>query len=161
MTAQRFIAPWSGLLVGLTTAGSAIILGAAIAAGSDDHWMLFGGLASIWAYCVAGHIRAYDVAEQQLRIQRLLYRHTLDLSRLKHAERAPRLLRGAVRIGNGGLFSFSGWFFTRPHGWVRGVATDSGDRCVLLTFDDSRWAVSPDDPAGFVDTVLRAAGLDD
>jgi len=161
MTVQRFMAPWSGLLVGLTIVGSAIILGATVATGSDEQWVMSGGLAFIWVYCLAGHIRAYDVAEQHLRIQRLLYRHTLDLSRLKHAERAPRLLRGAVRVGNGGLFSFSGWFFKRPHGWMRAVATDRGDRCVLLTFDDSRWVVSPDDPTGFVDTVLRAAGLDD
>ena len=161
MTAQRFTATWSGRLVVLTTIASAVIFGASFASGSEDHWMISGGMVLVWVYCLAGHVLGYDVDGKQLRIRRLLYSHTIDLRGIKRAERAPAVLRNAVRIGNGGLFSFSGWFFKRRQGWLRAVATDSGDRCVLLVFEDRRWVVSPDDPNGFIETVLRAAGLDD
>ena len=161
MTAQRFSAPWSTRLSALTAVGTAAILGSAY--GLVDNGVWAGGLAlvAVWLACLAGHIRGYSVDGDRLRIERLGYGHVLDLSTLQSAIVAPRLFRGALRVGNGGLFSFSGWFLHRSHGWFRAVATDSRDRCVLLILESGCWAVSPDDPRGFVDTVRRAAGLDE
>ena len=161
MTAQRFSAPWSTRLSAITAVGTAALLGSAY--GLVDNGLWVGGLAlvALWLACLAGHVRGYSVEGQRLHIDRLAYGHVIDLSTLQSATVAPGLFRGALRVGNGGLFSFSGWFLSRSHGWFRAVATDSRERCVLLTFESGRWAVSPDDPLGFVDTVRRAAGLDE
>lgn len=161
MTAQRFSAPWSTRLSVLTSVASAVILGSAYGLFDSGAWAGAQALGALWLACLAGHVRGYSVEGQRLRIDRLAYGHVIDLSTLQSATVAPGLFRGALRVGNGGLFSFSGWFLSRSHGWFRAVATDSRERCVLLTFESGRWAVSPDDPRGFVDTVRRAARLDE
>lgn len=160
MTAQRFLAPWSALLMLLTSVGSAVVFGAAYASSIEGNGVWPSVLVLIWLACLAGHVRGYAIDGSQLRIERLLYSNTVDLSVLTAAEVRPNALRRAIRLGNGGLFSFSGWYWNKTNGWMRVVATDVRSRCVLLKFDGSTWMVSPDDPRGFVEAVRRAAGID-
>lgn len=59
-------------------------------------------------------------------------------------------MRGSLRIcGNGGIFSFSGWFWNKRLGAYRALVTD-GAKTVVLRFDKRKWVVSPDAPEEFV-----------
>ena len=159
MTPFFFTASWSRILSILTVVASVAILGGAAVSAEEGQVWLSVLLVAIWLVCLTGHVRGYFITGETLRIQRLFHGHDVDLSTVTKAELCPGLLRRSVRVGNGGVFSFSGWFWNRTHGWVRAVATDAGERCVLLTAPDRKWVVSPDDPPRFVETVREAAGL--
>jgi len=160
MTAQRFSAPWSSWLMVTTGLGTAAVLGGAFGLLESGNLWVAGGLLLVWIHSVSGHVRGYAVEGTTLHIERLFRHERVDLSGLSMVEPRPRLLRGSVRVGNGGLFAFAGWFFNGRERWMRVVATDLGERTVMLVVDDVKWVVSPDDPLGFSSAVRRAAGLE-
>src|ERR1019366_3988472 len=56
-------------------------------------------------------VRGYVLTDGSLSIVRLGWVHRLKLSRLISATVDPDALRGSLRLfGNGGFFSFTGWF---------------------------------------------------
>lgn len=160
MTAQRFAAPWSLRLKAVTGLATAAILGGSFGLFDKGEPWLAGFLLLVWVHSVAGHVKGYAVEGSTLHIERLLRRHRIELSGLTTVEPRPGLLRGSIRLGNGGLFSFAGWFFNFRERWMRVVATDLGDRTVMVVVDGVKWVVSPEDPAGFSSAVRRAAGLE-
>ena len=56
-------------------------------------------------------------------------------------------------FGNGGLFSYHGWFWNRRLGRYRLYATDP-ERAVVLRFARRTIVVSPGEPAAFVRALL-------
>jgi hypothetical protein len=59
-------------------------------------------------------------------------------------------MTGAIRTcGNGGLFSFTGWYWSRELRGHRAFVTDF-NRTVVLRFKSRTIVVSPDDPEAFV-----------
>jgi hypothetical protein len=74
----------------------------------------------------------------------------LPLAGLKSAEVMPRAMSGSLRIcGNGGAFSFTGWFRNKPLGYYRAFVTDL-NRTVVLRFEKRTVVVSPAEPEEFV-----------
>jgi hypothetical protein len=95
-------------------------------------------------------VRGYVVTDDSIIIKRLGWENRLDLSKLKSATVDPDALRGSWRLfGNGGFFSFSGWFRNKQLGVYRAFATDSS-RTVVLRFFKGTVVVTPDDPQKFV-----------
>ena len=95
-------------------------------------------------------IRGYRLQDGTLRIQRPGWATRLDLDGLLKAEADPSAMSGSLRIaGNGGLFSFTGWFWSRRLGRYRAFVMDPA-RSVILKFSDRTVVVSPDAPDEFV-----------
>ena len=99
-------------------------------------------------------VRRYEVREGILLIRRLWWDTRLDLSELRAGRFDPSAPRGSIRTcGNGGLFSFTGWYWSRQLGTYRAYLTDFR-KAVVLDFSDRRVVVSPDDPERFVRELM-------
>lgn len=161
-----FKAPW-GTSLKVVTGISLVILG----------WVAFAGLTiqrapswvavlqvmlplSLVAGCAPFVIRSYEVSGGELRVRRLGWTARFALKGLKSAINAPPdALRGSLRVcGNGGLFVFAGWFWSKRLGWYRLLATNPR-RCVILSFENRRVVVSPEPAEAFVHRIKEQAGL--
>ena len=95
-------------------------------------------------------IRSYAITGDELLIRRLLWTTRLPLTGLKSAELMPRVMSTSLRtFGNGGGFSFTGWFWNKPLGHYRAFVTDL-NRTVVLRFEKRTVVVSPAEPEDFV-----------
>lgn len=105
-------------------------------------------------------IRSFAVTPDSLQIKRLCWTTEIPLRHLQQAEVITFRNRGmAIRVlGNGGLFSFSGWYWSRALGKFRLFGTDLS-RTVLLRFDDRAVVVTPDRPEDFVAEVRSLRNL--
>ena len=101
-------------------------------------------------------IRGYQLGAGELRVRRLLWNSTVPLRGLVHAWHDPEAMRGSWRIfGNGGLFAFSGLFWSRSLGRYRAWATDPA-RAVVLALPGHTCVVTPEDPAVFLERLGRS-----
>ena len=95
-------------------------------------------------------VRGYDLGAQELRIQRLLWSTRIGLAGLTGATQDPSLMRGSLRVfGNGGLYSYTGFFQNRAIGRYRAFVTDPKN-AVVLRLPDRTVVVSPAKPQAFV-----------
>lgn len=98
--------------------------------------------------------RGYDVAGRAIRVRRLIGDVEIPLEGVREVRAADKDdFRGCVKLcGNGGLFGYYGLFRPRKLGKSRWYITDRSKAVVLIT--DARTAVfSPDDIAGFIETI--------
>jgi len=95
-------------------------------------------------------VRGYEIRGDALLIRRLLWSTRIELTGLRSAQYDPAVLCHSIRTcGNGGLFSFTGWYWNRKIGAYHAYATDLR-RAVVLTFARRRVVVTPDRPDDFV-----------
>lgn len=100
--------------------------------------------------CLPFVVRSYTITPDALLIRRLFWSTRLDLASLTSVESVPKAMRRSLRTcGNGGGFSFTGWYWSRTHGAYRAFVTDL-DRTVVLRFGKRTVVVSPEDPDEFV-----------
>jgi hypothetical protein len=105
---------------------------------------------AILAGAVPFVVRGYAVQDEVLLIRRLLWNSRIDLAGLRSVRFDPDALKGSLRTcGNGGLFSFTGWYWNRRLGRYSMYVTDL-KRAVVLTFDTRVVVVSPADPEAFL-----------
>lgn len=98
-------------------------------------------------------VRAYRIDGHTLYIRRLMHVTCIDLRGLRSVEVLPKVFAGSVRVfGNGGFFSFSGWFWKPGLGRFKAYAMDLGPG-LLLRWDHRAAALTP------VDTQAMAAAL--
>ncbi|MFM7103686.1 MAG: PH domain-containing protein [Verrucomicrobiota bacterium] len=115
-------------------------------------WLALAGPAAVLA-ALAFRIRRYDVDGDHLRIVRPGWSTRVPLAGLESVEFSPGAFDRAWRIcGNGGFFSYSGWFYQRPHGLFRAWVTDPA-RAVTLRLGRRRIVVSPEPPLEFVEVL--------
>lgn len=99
--------------------------------------------------CLPFMVRGYVITGEAILIRRLFWTTRLDLSALTSAEARPRAMSGSLRTcGNGGGFSFTGWYWSKALGVYRAFVTDL-DRTVVLRFGKRTVVVSPDAPEDF------------
>ncbi len=159
---KNYAAPWGKLLVGMTAFSALVCVGVSIAvalsAKSDPS---LEGITRAAAVCprlvlaIAAlfMVRGYAVTADEIVIQRPLWSNRFERARLQSASVDPEALRGSIRLfGNGGLFSFTGWFRSPKLGRYRAFVTDPG-RTVILRFADRVVVISPSDPDAFVRDV--------
>jgi hypothetical protein len=156
---KSYAAPWGKLLVGLTAFSTLICLGVSIAVGlnmrsipeTEDIVRAAAALPMLVVVVAALFmVRGYVVTADEIIVQRPLWSNHFERARLQSASVDPDALRGSIRLfGNGGLFSFTGWFRSPKLGRYRAYVTDPA-RCVILRFADRIIVVSPADPAAFV-----------
>lgn len=94
-------------------------------------------------------IREYTIEPRELLIRRLLWTTRLPLAGLKSAVFHPKAMSGSIRLlGNGGMFSFTGWYRNRALGLYRAFVTDL-NQTVILRFEKKTIVVSPENPERF------------
>ena len=95
-------------------------------------------------------IRGYTVTADAVLVHRLFWKTRVPLGGLQSVQSEPDAMLGGIRtFGNGGLFSFSGFFWNKTLGAYRAFVTDAR-RVVVLRFPDRTMVVSPSAPEDFV-----------
>ncbi len=156
---MRFTAKWSGLLIGVSVFASLILIfvsglfftrpdvpaGFKVAVIASCMGTLFTSLLFT--------VRGYRIEMGSLYIERLIWDTRIDLRHLRSVEADPDAMARAWRIfGNGGLFSFSGWFRNKQLGSFRALVTNRKD-CVVVKLEDRTLVVSPSEPASFAEAL--------
>jgi hypothetical protein len=160
MTLYR--ATWSTLLRIISVAAALICVGVAI---QERHALASGDFRSLdfWfgvlplalligaALCT---VRGYSLTPEAILIHRLCWKTKLLRQGLESAEYQPGILRHSLRsFGNGGLFSFTGWYHNRTLGTYRAYATDI-HRTVVLRLSGKTIVLTPDEPERFVSELV-------
>jgi len=164
IAAVHFRAPWGALLTTVSVASTVLLAGASILSVSVmpprlEFVRLAAGVLPLAVVlgCLPFMVRGYVVTERELVIQRLGWTNRWPLAGLTAAEVDPDALKKSMRLwGNGGLFSFCGWFRNKKLGLYRLFATDP-KRCVVLKFGPRTVVVTPDKPEEFVNEIRRRA----
>ena len=100
--------------------------------------------------CALFTIRSYTLASDVLLIHRLFWRTRLPLVALQSARFEPRAMQWSIRtFGNGGFFSFTGFYRNKLLGAYRAFVTDPR-RTVVLRYTGRTVVVSPHAPEDFV-----------
>ena len=148
-----FNAPWGSSLKWITGL-SVLLLGGIALTGflrgpRDDLLWILGMIAlplGILILSACFMVRSYVVTPETLLVQRLGWNTKLDLVSLRSVVVDSQVMKGSIRtFGNGGLFSFSGYFRNKQLGTYRAFATDPS-RAVVLWFTDHVVVITPEDP---------------
>ena len=137
------IVSWGVVVLSLTAVIALLFFG-------EKHlaWKV-GVLVLVLATSVPFTIRGYTVDEDNIGIRRLFWTTRIKRSGLTGAEVMPDAMRGSLRTcGNGGLFSFTGWYWSKKFGAYRAYVTHRRNT-VVLRFSNRTIIVSPDDPERF------------
>jgi hypothetical protein len=95
-------------------------------------------------------IRGYTVTSEAILVHRLFWATRLPLASLQSARFEPDAMGRSIRtFGNGGLFSFTGFFHNKALGSYRAFLTDP-HRTVVLHFPEHTVVVSLSAPEEFV-----------
>lgn len=152
-----FNAPWGSSLKWMTGL-SVLLLGGITLTGllrepRDGLFWVLGMVAlplGILVLCACFMVRSYVVTPETLLVQRLGWSTKLELSSLQSVVVDSHAMKGSIRtFGNGGLFSFSGYFRNKRLGTYRAFATDP-TRAVVLRFSDRVIIITPENPEALV-----------
>lgn len=162
MNSLTFRAPWGRMLRGMSVFSVVLILGIFIAI-----WVLDKSPASRSALLLLPAlligtalfvIRSYTIEPTELLIRRLLWNTRLPLAGLKSAVFQPKAMHGSLRLcGNGGMFSFTGWYRNRALGFYHAFVTDL-NHTVVLRIGEKTYVISPENPERFVAEISTFAG---
>ena len=95
-------------------------------------------------------VRGYTVAPTELSVEHLITSTRVPLSGLTRVWIDSNICKGSIRVaGNGGLFSFTGWFYNQQLGRYLLLAT-ALQNVVILKFRDRTLVVSPAAPQEFI-----------
>jgi hypothetical protein len=153
---KTYPAPWSTSLIVISSLASALCLAVAITAAlSGQPWMALLPLALVGGG-VLFTICGYSVTPDAILVHRLFWTTRLPLAGLDSVRAEPEAMRRSLRtFGNGGLFSFTGWFRNAQLGAYRAFVTDP-HRSVVLHFPTGTVVVSPSAPEEFVHDIQVA-----
>ncbi len=155
----HYTAPWGKLLYGMTALGTAVIGGAIVAtfaaAPTAPSVLLAAFMGATLMICATGAVTGYRIEGKTLIIERLGRNKRVSLEGLTAIRHDNDVMRGALRVGNGGLFVFSGFYWNRREGWFRLHGNDILGRAVVLEVDGTKWVITPESPEAFVAEVKR------
>ncbi len=154
-------APWSIGLKLTSTLGTILVVGVGFAAyhaipSSAGFIHLFGlgvafVLTGILAISILFMITGYTVADNELYIERLLGSTHLSLAGLSRIWFEPAACKGSIRVfGNGGLFSFTGHYYSQALGRYRLFATNFS-RSVILILPHRVVVITPAAPQAMIE----------
>lgn len=109
-----------------------------------------GGMPLLLLACLMFTVRGYEITEDVVLVRRLFWKTRLPLAGLKSVEAIPRAMSKSLRTcGNGGIFSFTGWYWNRSLGSFHAYVTDL-ERTVVIRLAKRTVVISPENPAEFV-----------
>lgn len=151
-----FAAPWGRALRVISALATLLLCGAALWPSPMPVWVRLALLA-FPACCALFIVRDYAIADGWLIVRRPFWTTRLPLAALRSARVAPDALNGSIRTcGNGGLYSFIGFYWSRRLGHFRAFVTDLR-RCVVLEFESRKIVVSPEHPQEFAAEISARA----
>ncbi|MES2475810.1 MAG: PH domain-containing protein [Verrucomicrobiota bacterium] len=149
-------APWGKTLKVLSLVmvllAVAMLFGASFLPGGTLGWRIGTrfGLAAVVLACLPFMVLGYEITADAILIRRPLWKTRLELKGLISAVAVPNAMEKCLRTcGNGGMFSFTGWFWNNSLGTFSAYVTDH-ERTVVLRFEKRTVVVSPDRPEDFV-----------
>jgi Bacterial PH domain len=159
-------APWSKSLIVASIFATLVCLGVAyafwtlpMASESLRLWLGLLPLATI-LLCALFVVRGYSIANGNLLIDRLFWKTRVSLRELRSVKFDPTATHRSIRtFGNGGFFSFTGYFRNKQLGSYRAFMTDRR-RAVVLRFPSSVIVISPDRPEDFVNMISQYARVE-
>jgi hypothetical protein len=150
---RRHSAPWSISLIVVSTLTTLLCLGIPLLV------MKHAGHAPIWAIllppvlpfgCALFTVRGYTITSDSILVQRLFWSTQLPRTGLQSAHFDPKAMRRSLRTwGNGGVFSFTGFYRNKLLGPYRAFVTDPR-LAVVLRFAHRTVVVSPGAPEVFI-----------
>jgi hypothetical protein len=155
--AIEFKAPWSRSLRSISSFAIAFLLAATLAA-AFAWWRTRVPLAMlaivlpplILMLCVLCIVRGYVLTSEEIVVKRLGWMNRLPIEGLISVGGDNEAMLGSWRLlGNGGLLSYSGYFWSRRTGRYRAFATDPS-RAVVLCYPQRKIVITPDDPQRFI-----------
>jgi hypothetical protein len=149
---KHYPAHWGTLLIVLSTLLTAGCVWFAVAAfneGTTSSIRMGLWLLALVVGCALFTIRGYTITPDSILVHRLLWATRLPRAGLQSAQFVPVRPGSSVRIGNGGFFSFSGWYYNTRLGLYRVFVTDHR-RMVFLRYPNRLVAISPAAPEEFV-----------
>ncbi|MFK2877065.1 PH domain-containing protein [Rhodanobacter hydrolyticus] len=158
MQTSRPAAPWGTFLKGISIAVTLLLLGVFLLVAYFVPGQTLPRVrtvvmvlpTSILLISLLFVVRDYTVHGGVLHVRRLLWTTRVALGELREATIDPNAGAGSIRLfGNGGLFSFSGWFRNAKLGRYRAFVTD-WQQAVVLRGDLCTVVLSPADPSGLV-----------
>lgn len=159
---QRFTAPWGPLLFAMSALFDIVLVAVVFTAfivppeGDETLWyaVMVGPPIAGMMIAPLFMIRGYVLRGDTLVVERLGWATTIPLATLVDATADTEATRGSWRtFGNGGAFSFTGWYRSKTLGTYRMFGTDM-KRSVVLRFSDRKpIVVTPGDPAAFTQAV--------
>jgi hypothetical protein len=155
---KHYKAPWGTLLIVMSAVVTVICVGLSAAL----WWAAFAERQSSLIRCAAllpvnlllvtalFTIRGYTITAKAILVHRLLWDTKLPRVGLESAQVEPDAMRGSLRtFGNGGGFSFSGFYWNKRLGSYRAFVTDL-HQTVVLRYAHRRVVLSPEPPEDFV-----------
>jgi hypothetical protein len=163
-----FRAPWSKSLIVASIFATLVCLGVAYAFWTLPAepsfeplrlWLSLVPLAVI-LICALFIVRGYSITNNALLIDRLFWKTRVSLRELRSVKSDPIATHRSIRtFGNGGFFSFTGYFRNKELGSYRAFMTDRR-RAVVLRFPSSVIVISPDRPEDFVNMISQYARVE-
>jgi hypothetical protein len=150
---KHYRAPWSRLLVIVSCVASLLCLGAAMIVMTRTHglvrWAALGPLGMVVGSALFT-IRGYTVTADSILVKRLFWDTRVPVADLQSVHFEPEVMRRSIRtFGNGGLFSFSGFYWNKHLGRYRAFVTDLR-LTVVLRLPKRTVVISPETPEKFV-----------
>jgi hypothetical protein len=153
----EFGAPWSRSLK--TGSSFAVIVLAGIGAAGMlmlpermllERWLMVALPLIVLTSAFLSMVSGYTLTAAALEVQRPFWSTAFPLAELLSVAGDPEAFAGALRLfGNGGIFSFTGYFWSRKLGCYRALATDPA-RAVILKFRRRTLVISPGDTQHFI-----------
>lgn len=158
-------APWSRLLKATSIGTSLLLVGAGYAVartvpaiGALKFVSLAGAcsLPAIALIALLFVVISFEIDGNQLRIRRLLWHTRIDLTTVQEARMDPSMSQDTTRTaGNGGLFSFTGYYRNPSLGRYEAYVTD-WKQTVVVRLAHRVIVVSPADPAQLIGALQAA-----
>ncbi len=167
MIHQTFAAPWGRLLKGTSLFVTLLFAGIILA---DWHFLRGPNIPPlVWPVSVIGIvavllgalpfvIRSYTVTSEGILIRRLWWNTVLPRADILSVEVTPKAMSKSIRTcGNGGMFSFTGFYWSKTLGSYRAYVTDL-NHTVVVRMKKRPAVLSPDDPDAFAAAVRAIIG---
>jgi hypothetical protein len=155
---KTYKAPWSKSLIVMSVLATlfciAITFGTPLLpapkhGGEVGMWLRWLPLALVFGAALFT-VRAYTITPDAILVHRLLWATRLPRAGLQSAEFVPKAMCKSLRTcGNGGFFSFTGFYWSKSLRSYRAYVTDL-QRTVVLRYERRTIVVSPDSPEDFV-----------
>ena len=158
---KTYKAPWGTSLVVMSALATLVCIGITFAIPLIQHpkhgcevvmwvrWLRWLPLVLVFG-CALFTVRGYTITPDAILVHRLLWDTRLPRAGLKSAEFVTGVMNRSIRTcGNGGFFSFTGFYWSKTLRSYRAYVTDL-NRTVVLRYERRTAVVSPDSPEDFV-----------
>ncbi len=156
---KNYRAVWGKPLVIISIVAT-VVCGVVAAMQKDHAWWRWALPALLPVCCAPFAILGYTLDGRSIGVRRPFWTTRIPMGDGASAEILPCAMKGSIRsCGNGGIYSFTGWYFNRALGSYRAFVTDQENTVVVRT-GRKTLVLSPSPAEDFVEAVNRgdAAG---